>query len=382
MAGKVFICYRRDDSAGHAGRVHDRLQREFGDDLLFMDVDGIPLGANFVKVLGEEVAKCDALLAMIGPAWLDARDDTGKRRLDNPDDFVRIEIGTALERGVPVIPILFEGTRIPKADQLPDKLRELALRNGLDVRHASFPQDMERLIRALKGIQSPQGLASTIPPLVHRDAPSRKVWTFLGDDKKRAVLGWIGGGVAAVVGALWAAFVYLAPPSKPGTPPASIEAGPGDVAIGDNVSGTKRLASAGGALDQQARRRNGTAGGGGCGLSRDADGIDARARAARLGHDPEQSRRCVIEARRARERHGAAGGGGRGLSRGAEGKDARALAAGLGHDPDQSRPRPHAPGHAPIKGCSMSITNLSGSGDVHGIWLDPRPLFHQPYIRG
>jgi len=79
MAGKVFICYRRDDSAGHAGRVHDRLQREFGDDLLFMDVDGIPLGANFVKVLGEAVAKCDALLAMIGPACLDARDDTGKR---------------------------------------------------------------------------------------------------------------------------------------------------------------------------------------------------------------------------------------------------------------------------------------------------------------
>jgi hypothetical protein len=194
MAGKVFICYRRDDSAGHAGRVHDRLQREFGDDLLFMDVDGIPLGANFVKVLGEEVAKCDALLAMIGPAWLDARDDTGKRRLDNPDDFVRIEIGTALERGVPVIPILFEGTRIPKADQLPDKLRELALRNGLDVRHASFPQDMERLIRALKGIQSPQGLASTIPRLCIATPPPGKCGPFLATT--RSGLFWVGSAVA------------------------------------------------------------------------------------------------------------------------------------------------------------------------------------------
>jgi hypothetical protein len=94
MALKVFISYRRDDSAGHAGRVYDRLEREFGRDLLVMDVDSIPLGTNFVKVLGEEVVKCDVLLAIIGPGWLDARDENGKRRLENPDDFVRIEIGT------------------------------------------------------------------------------------------------------------------------------------------------------------------------------------------------------------------------------------------------------------------------------------------------
>ena len=107
-------------------------------------------------MLGDEIAQCDALLAMIGPGWLDACDENGKRRLENPDDFVRIEIGTALKRGIPVIPILLEGTRIPKADQLPTDLKELALRNGIDVRHASFPQDMERLIRALKGAQSPR----------------------------------------------------------------------------------------------------------------------------------------------------------------------------------------------------------------------------------
>ena len=137
MAPKLFISYRRDDSAGYAGRVHDRLQREFGGNLLFMDVDSIPLGTNFVKVLGEEVAKCDTLLAVIGPGWLDARDEKGNRRLENPDDFVRIEIGTALKRDIPVIPILPDGTRVPKADQLPDDLKELALRNGLNVRHAS-----------------------------------------------------------------------------------------------------------------------------------------------------------------------------------------------------------------------------------------------------
>jgi hypothetical protein len=151
MASKVFISYRRDDSAGHAGRVHDRLEREFGRDLLFMDVDSVPLGVNFATVLSEEVAKCDVLLAVIGPNWLNARDDDGSRRLDNPHDFVRIEIGAALQRSIPVIPILLDGAKVPKANQLPKELEELSLRNGLDIRHASFHNDVDRLIRGLKG---------------------------------------------------------------------------------------------------------------------------------------------------------------------------------------------------------------------------------------
>jgi hypothetical protein len=99
---------------------------------------------------------------------------------------------------------------------------------------------MERLIRGLKGAKSQQELVSTIPSLVDRGAPSRtvKAWTFLSDDKNRAVLGWIGGGVVAVVGALWAAFAYFAPPTKPAPPPASVEASRGGVAIGGNVSGS------------------------------------------------------------------------------------------------------------------------------------------------
>lgn len=216
VVSKIFISYRRDDSAGYSGRVHDRLQREFGGNPLFMDVDSIPLGVNFSKVLGEEVAKCDTLLAVIGPGWLEARDEKGHRRLDNPDDFVRIEIGKALKRGISVIPILLEGIRVPKADQLPDDLKELALRNGLDVRHASFSEDMDRLIRGLKGAQAQQGVGSIIPSSVDRDAPARtvKAWAFLSNDKNRAVLGWIGGGIVVAISALWAAFVYFAPPSK------------------------------------------------------------------------------------------------------------------------------------------------------------------------
>jgi formylglycine-generating enzyme required for sulfatase activity len=151
MARNVFITYRRDDTAAFAGRVHDRLEREFGRDHLFMDVDAIPLGVNFVKVLEQEVAKCDVLLAIIGSDWLDARDENGGRRLDNANDFVRIEIAAALKRDIPVIPILVDGTPVPKAHQLPEDIKDLALRNGLDVRNASFRSDMEKLIGSLRG---------------------------------------------------------------------------------------------------------------------------------------------------------------------------------------------------------------------------------------
>jgi hypothetical protein len=231
MAYRLFISYRRNDSAGYAGRVHDRLQQEFGRDFLFMDVDSIPLGANFAKVLGDEVAKCDVLLAMIGAGWLDARDENGDRRLENANDFVRIEVGAALKRGIPLIPILLDGAQVPKASQLTDDLKELALRNGLDVRHASFAEDMQRLIRRLKG--APQQPASVTPRRLHTLA-----WNFLSKDKNRAVLGWLGAGVVVVIGALWAAFVYVMPPSQPHSPVAAgVEASCGSVAAGGDITG-------------------------------------------------------------------------------------------------------------------------------------------------
>jgi hypothetical protein len=152
MAAKVFISYRRDDSAGHAGRVHDRLEREFGRDLVFMDVDAIPLGADFAEVLSAEVAECDVLLAIIGSSWLDARDEHGHRRLETEHDFVRIEIAAALKRRIAVIPILLDGARMPTAEQLPSEIKSLAHRNALDVRHASFHADVDRLIRGLRSL--------------------------------------------------------------------------------------------------------------------------------------------------------------------------------------------------------------------------------------
>jgi hypothetical protein len=229
MAAKVFISYRRDDSAGHAGRVRDRLERELGHNLLFMDVDAIPLGTNFSKVLHEEVAKCGVLLAVIGPNWSDARDGEGKRRLDDPNDFVRIEVAAALHRDIPVIPILLDGSRIPKASELPDDLKELAIRNGLDVRHASFHQDMDRLIGALKKQLGQAGgpkrvdlVEENVSELIGETARGtqshvrtlqggNKFWRFLRDKRNQQVLGWLGGGLVAAVTGLWVAFVYFFP---------------------------------------------------------------------------------------------------------------------------------------------------------------------------
>ena len=150
--GKVFLCYRREDSGGYAIGIQERLKRDLGADVLFMDIDSIPFGKNFVKILDHEVAKCVVLLAVIGQNWLDARDEDGKRRLDNPNDFVRIEIAAALRPDIPVIPILLNGVRIPSANMLPGELGELSVRHGIDVRHSSFPSDVERLVRGVQAL--------------------------------------------------------------------------------------------------------------------------------------------------------------------------------------------------------------------------------------
>lgn len=165
MSGKIFISYRREDSAGYAGRVHDRLAREFGRDLLFMDVDTIPLGVNFVKNLQEAVSECRVLLAIIGPNWIDARDEKNQRRLDNSHDFVRVEIATALQRDIPVVPILLGGSIVPAPAQLPADLRELSMRNGLEVRHASFHSDVDKLVQHLKSYLRSKKASSDEPIL-------------------------------------------------------------------------------------------------------------------------------------------------------------------------------------------------------------------------
>ena len=150
MAGNIFINYRRDELGHVAGRLHDALAPKFGRNKLFMDVDNIPVGRDFEEYLKSQVAACDAMLAVIGPNWLAAKDDTGKRRLDNPDDFIVIEIGTALTRNIPVVPVLVDGARMPKASELPDSLKLLARRQAIQVRHTNFRSDAEALVKRLR----------------------------------------------------------------------------------------------------------------------------------------------------------------------------------------------------------------------------------------
>lgn len=144
--GRIFISYRRADSAGYAGRIYDRLVAHFGEDAIFMDVDTIEGGVDFVKVLEDAVQSCDVLIALIGRQWLNIKDKGGKRRLDNPEDFVRIEIATALKRNIRVIPVLVDGIDMPQATELPESLKLLARRNALQVNHHAFNPDVYRLI--------------------------------------------------------------------------------------------------------------------------------------------------------------------------------------------------------------------------------------------
>src|SRR5262245_12135265 len=150
MAGKIFISYRRGDDPGNTGRLFDHLQQSFQPEQLFMDVDSIAPGLDFVRVLEEQVDQCDVLLAMIGPRWLSAVDQEGSRRLDDPNDFVRIEIESALKQNKRVIPVLVGETRMPRLEDLPETIRPLARRNAARLTHERFRTDVHSLVKALQ----------------------------------------------------------------------------------------------------------------------------------------------------------------------------------------------------------------------------------------
>jgi tetratricopeptide (TPR) repeat protein len=182
-SGRVFISYRRQESSGMAGRLYDRLAARFGDDQVFMDVDTIAPGVDFGNVIAQAVSTCEVLLAVIGPGWLTISDADGQRRLDDPDDIVRLEIAAALERDIRVIPLLVEGAAMPRREELPDSLARLARRNALSVRHESFRFDADRLLAAIEPVigarvvppassTSGQGPPDATGPKQHADKPA------------------------------------------------------------------------------------------------------------------------------------------------------------------------------------------------------------------
>ena len=149
MGRAIFISYRRDDSEGEAGRLFDDLVRTFGDDSVFMDVAGINPGIDFRKAIDDNVATCGVLLAMIGPGWATIANSAGQRRLEDPNDFVRLEIASALARNIAVIPVLVHDAKMPHPDQLPDNLKDLAYRNSVEITHARWNSDVQLLTKAL-----------------------------------------------------------------------------------------------------------------------------------------------------------------------------------------------------------------------------------------
>ena len=145
----VFISYRREETKGYAGRLYDRLAALVGEKNVFMDVDSIRPGIDFVAALRDALDATGAVIALIGPQWLDVRAPDGARRLDDPTDFVRLELETALRRRITVIPVLVEGVSMPSADELPRTLVEFPRLQALELSHDHWRRDTGRLIDEL-----------------------------------------------------------------------------------------------------------------------------------------------------------------------------------------------------------------------------------------
>lgn len=184
---RIFISYRRQEAGGHASRLSDRLIEHFSRAQIFQDIDSIQPGDDFADAIADAVASCQVLLALISHGWLKVKDMEGRRRLDNPRDFVRLEIEAALRRNIRVIPVLIDGATMPRADQLPASLAPLAGRQAHDLssNRDRFESDVARLLKALdkylselqdaRPLTATQGQpiapppASAMPPMPTRD---------------------------------------------------------------------------------------------------------------------------------------------------------------------------------------------------------------------
>lgn len=217
---KIFISYRRADSATACGRIYDRLAERFGRGEVFKDVDNIPPGADFADYIQHSLRQCAIVLVVIGPHWLEVRTERGERRLDDPADYVRLEIETALRLGLIVIPLLVDGARpLDGGADLPESLRRLARVNAVEVRNdPDFTRDMERVTAEIKrhipaapppppppSIVPPTPIGTTtswtnptpvytLPQPSKLPRPRRRLWPLY------AVIGVIGVCVALIVG--------------------------------------------------------------------------------------------------------------------------------------------------------------------------------------
>jgi hypothetical protein len=207
----IFISYRRDDASGQAGRLFDRLRERFGEDHVFMDVSDLRPGQDFVTEIERALEGSDVMLAVIGPQWLDAKGNSGQRRLDDPSDLVRREIATALARSATVMPVLVRGASMPDAAALPEPLRPLARRQAIELSDRRWDGDVKDLIAALEPAQR-EAEAPTA-----RSAPRSDGRRTASSAFPRSLLAL---GLVVAIAALW---VLLKPTrEQPGAPPVAV----------------------------------------------------------------------------------------------------------------------------------------------------------------
>ena len=176
----IFISYRRGDSKWAAKALFNHLSHYFGEEQIFMDIDTIEPGADFVQAIEDAVGSCRALVAVIGPDWLNITDEHGRRRLDRTSDYVRLEIASALKRDIRVIPALIDGASMPDAEEMPPDLSALARRNALEISEKRFENDGNELIRVIEKVVGVPAGAGTASWQEGSSAPGGAAPTFGG----------------------------------------------------------------------------------------------------------------------------------------------------------------------------------------------------------
>jgi len=167
---KIFINYRRSDCGGYAIALNNELRKHFGEESVFLDVGGsITLGSSFDVEIFETIKLCDTLLVLIGEKWLTIADENGRRRIDDKNDYVKLEIATAIEHNIRIIPVLINDTKMPSEEALPDNIKPLAKKQAIGIRHGNFYSDMDMLVSGLELGKVFDKIAETDPFLLKKD---------------------------------------------------------------------------------------------------------------------------------------------------------------------------------------------------------------------
>jgi len=206
--GAIFINYRREETAGEARALFNELVAMLGKGSVFMDVDNIGLGRDFREVLQERLASCDLMLSLIGKNWLNAKNASGERRVDEANDFVRLEIEVALKRNIPVTPVLVQGAQMPSANQLPAEIRDFAYRNGFELSHSRWASDVQEMVKRL-GLTKDHPKTSEPESLRANNAPAQATVASQPAPAKKSRATLLISSLVAVIAALGFAYYQI-----------------------------------------------------------------------------------------------------------------------------------------------------------------------------